>query len=85
MSGFVLRIKWNQDLVLDVTGGMGVAGTKVQLNEYNGTDSQRWSFVDDGQGYFFLQSNLKASDGSNLVLEIPGKSLFIESEYTTVT
>ena len=84
MSGFVLRIKWNQGLVLDVDGTKGPvnSGTKVQLYEYNGSDAQKWSFIDDGQGYFYLQSNLKASDGNNLVLDITGKSLFIESEST---
>jgi hypothetical protein len=84
MSGFVLRIKWNQELVLDVDGTQGPAnsGTKVQLYEYNGTDAQKWSFIGDGLGYFYLQSNLKSSDGLNLVLDITGKSLFIESEST---
>lgn len=84
MSGFILRIKWNQQLVLDVDGTSGIinSGTKVQLYEYNGTDAQKWSFIDDGQGYFYLQSNLKDSDGRDLVI---GKSLFIESEHTPVT
>ena len=70
--------------MLDVDGTKGPvnAGTKVQLYEYNDSDAQKWSFIDDGQGYFYLQSNLKASDGKDLVLDIPGNSLFIESEST---
>jgi hypothetical protein len=84
MSGFILRIKWNQKLVLDVDGTSGIAdsGTNVHLYEYNGSDAQKWFLIDDGQGYFYLQSNLKSGDGYDLVL---GKSLFIESEYTPVT
>ena len=50
--------------VLDAVSGQ--AGSKVQLTSLNNSQGQRWFFTDDG----YVQSALKAADGSDLVLDV---------------
>ena len=54
----------NANFALDAVSGQ--AGTQVQLTSLNYTQSQLWFFTNAG----FVQSALKAADGSDLVLDV---------------
>lgn len=61
--------------VLDVRGGLNTPGTQIWQYDINGTDAQKFTFVDARNGYFYimtkanlylsLKSSLAISDGSS--------------------
>lgn len=56
---------------LDVAGGADKNGTSVQQYDFNGTASQKWYVVDDGNGYYNLQS---ACGSGSRVLDVAAGS-----------
>jgi lysophospholipase L1-like esterase len=54
---------------LDVTGGSGAAGVKLQQWTCNGLDPQNWKFTGKGSGYFTL-----TSEQSGKCLDVPKSS-----------
>lgn len=44
--------------VLDVAGGYSSAGTNVWQYSKNNSNAQRWRFIDAGNGYYYIVSNL---------------------------
>ena len=70
-SGDYFQIKdVNSGKVLDVTGGANVAGTNVELYEWNGTDAQLWKFSKNSDGSYTISSKLKKSTEGDLVLAV---------------
>lgn len=43
---------------LDVAGGSSLSGTNVWQYDRNNSNAQRWHFVNAGNGYYYIESNL---------------------------
>lgn len=66
-SAFLIRSKLC-DLVLDVTAGRQVPGTKIILYPEHGKNNQLWQFEPTGDGDFYIRSK-----GSQVYLRMSGE------------
>ena len=57
---YAVKNKWNGKVV-DVPGGNAKAGTELQCNDYNGTDSQLWLLESLGDGTYAIHSKINHS------------------------
>ena len=57
-SGFYKIAVEGTGKVLDIAGGSSKAGVEIIQNSWNGAESQKWCFVDAGNGYYYIQSKL---------------------------
>lgn len=76
-SNKVVYIKSNINASFVLDAGSGRRGTQVQLTRLNNSPGQQWFFTDDG----YVQSALKAADGSDLVLGVEGANKVVISSW----